>query len=312
MRKLALLVFILLFTRGLSFYAAGSAPTQANLFDNLLLGYEIQGSGNLNQVLALAIGPRGLAGPAGVAGKNGFVGLNGFDGRDGIDGAPGPIGPGGPMGPTGSVGVAGATGPAGANGAPGAPGATGPAGANGAPGATGPAGANGAPGVSGTAVAVITLAPGDSHCSAGGVKLVSSDGTASYVCSGSASVTIGGGSAELETCDDAVDLGMLSHFDTINHRFLLDGIRVSDLSSRCVGHRLDITLSTTAPDRTNIAFLCTVLTLPDPVGQDLYLARPAYNLKYGESGLVVPLVCDPSLSIMDLTILDSILGFQLT
>ena len=149
MRKLALLVFILLFTRGLSFYAAGSAPTQANLFDNLLLGYEIQGSGNLNQVLALAIGPRGLAGPAGVAGKNGFVGLNGFDGRDGIDGAPGPIGPGGPMGPAGSVGVAGATGAngaAGANGAPGIDGARGSAGANGA------AGANGTPGA---AVAVM-------------------------------------------------------------------------------------------------------------------------------------------------------------
>ncbi len=291
MRKLALLVFILLFTRGLSFYAAGSAPVQASLFDNLLLGYEIQGSGNLNQVLALAIGPRGVAGPAGVAGKNGFVGLNGFDGRDGIDGAPGPIGPGGPMGPAGSVGVAGATGTAGANGAPGA------------------AGANGAPGA---AVAVISLPVGDVHCTAGGVKLVSSDGTASYVCSGSASVTLSGGSAEILACDDAVNLGMISHFDTSNRRFILDGIRVSDLSSTCTGHRLDITLSTTAPDRTNIAFVCTVLALPDPVGQNLYLARAGYNLKYGESGLVVPLVCDPALSTMDLTILDSILGFQLT
>ncbi len=309
MKKLTLFVLLLLFTRGLTFYVGGNGHEKPFAFDNLFLGYEVVANGNLNQVLALAIGPRGLAGPAGVAGKSGFVGLNGFDGQDGIDGAPGPIGPGGPMGPAGSVGVAGAPGPAGANGAPGAPGATGPAGANGAP---GPAGANGAPGVSGTAVAVITLAPGDSHCSAGGVKLVSSDGTASYVCSGSASVTIGGGSAELETCDDAVDLGMLSHFDTINHRFVLDGIRVMGLSSRCVGHRLDITLSTTAPDHTNIAFVCTVLTLPDPVGQDLYLARPAYNLKYGESGLVVPLVCDPTLSTMDLLILDSILGFQLT
>ena len=306
MRKLALLVFILLFTRGLSFYAAGSAPTQANLFDNLLLGYEIQGSGNLNQVLALAIGPRGLAGPAGVAGKNGFVGLNGFDGRDGIDGAPGPIGPGGPMGPAGSVGVAGATGAngaAGANGAPGIDGARGSAGANGA------AGANGTPGA---AVAVISLPVGDVHCSAGGVKLVSSDGNASFVCSGSASVTLSGGSAEIFACDDAVNLGMISHFDTSNRRFILDGIRVSDLSSTCTGHRLDITLSTTAPDRTNIAFVCTVLALPDPVGQNLYLARAGYNLKYGESGLVVPLVCDPALSTMDLTILDSILGFQLT
>jgi hypothetical protein len=35
-------------------------------------------------------------------------------------------------------------------------------------------------------------------------------------------------------------------------------------------------------------------------------------LKYGEVGLVEPLFCDPSLSAMDLTILDSILGFQLS
>ena len=159
---------------------------------------------------------------------------------------------------------------------------------------------------------MISLPVGDVHCSAGGVKLVSSDGNASFVCSGSASVTLSGGSAEILACDDAVNLGMISHFDTSNRRFILDGIRVSDLSSTCTGHRLDITLSTTAPDRTNIAFVCTVLALPDPVGQNLYLARAGYNLKYGESGLVVPLVCDPALSTMDLTILDSILGFQLT
>ena len=294
MKKLTLFVLILLFTRGLTYYAGGSGLERPFQFDNLFLGYEAVDTGNLNQVLALVVGPRGLAGAAGVAGKNGFVGLNGRAGRDGIDGAPGPIGPGGPIGPAGSVGLAGPTGAAGAQGP------------------RGPAGANGAPGVAGTAIAVVSLAPGDAHCSSGGVKLVTADGSISYVCSGSASVSIGGGSAEIATCDDAVDLRMLSHFDTSTPRFILDGIRVMGLSSTCTGHRLEITLSTTALDLTKITFVCTVLSLPDPVGQDLYLARPEYNLKYGESGLVVPLVCSPALSTMDLTILDSILGFQLT
>lgn len=297
MKRLAFFVLILLFTRGLTFYAGGNASPQRSQFENLFLGYQIEGNGNLNQVLALAIGPRGLAGAAGVAGENGFVGINGNDGRDGIDGAPGPIGPGGPMGPAGSIGLNGA------NGEPGPAGPSGAKGSNGAPGVPGPPGG---------AVAVIQLRSGDPHCSAGGVKFISSDGSQSYVCSGTSSVDLGTGTSDIVTCDDAVDLGMLSHFDTINHRFKLDGIRVSGLSTTCTGHRLDITLSTTAPDRTNIPFVCTVVTLPDPVGQDLYLARPEYNLKYGESGLVVPLVCDPALSTMDLTILDSILGFQLT
>ena len=294
MKKLTLFVLILLFTRGLTYYAGGSGQERPLQFDNLFLGYQAVDTGNLNQVLALVVGPRGLAGAAGVAGKNGFVGLNGRAGRDGIDGAPGPIGPGGPIGPAGSVGLAGPTGAAGAQGP------------------RGPAGANGAPGVAGTAIAVVSLAPGDAHCSSGGVKLVTADGSISYVCSGSASVSIGGGSAKLATCDDAVDLRMLSHFDTSTPRFILDGIRVMGLSSTCTGHRLEITLSTTALDLTKITFVCTVTALPDPVGQDLYLARPEYNLKYGESGLVVPLVCSPALSTMDLTILDSILGFQLT
>ena len=297
MKKLTLFVLILLFTRGLTYYAGGSGQERPLQFDTLFLGYQAVDTGNLNQVLALVVGPRGFAGAAGVAGKNGFVGLNGRAGRDGIPGAPGPVGPGGPIGPAGSVGLVGATGPTGAAGAQGPRGA---------------AGANGAPGVAGTAIAVVTLAPGDAHCSSGGVKLVTADGSVSYVCSGSASVSIGGGSAEITTCDDAVDLSMLSHFDTSNRRFILDGIRVMGLSSTCTGHRLEITLSTTALDLPKITFVCTVTALPDPLGQDLYLATPGYNLKYGEVGLVAPLVCSPALSTMDLTILDSILGFQLT
>jgi hypothetical protein len=105
---------------------------------------------------------------------------------------------------------------------------------------------------------------------------------------------------------------MLSHFDANDRRFVLDGIRVSGLSSTCTGRRLEIFLSTTPLVGAKIPFVCTVTSLPDPEGQDLYLARPEYTLKYGELGRVVPLVCDPGLSTMDLTTLDSILGFQLT
>ena len=105
---------------------------------------------------------------------------------------------------------------------------------------------------------------------------------------------------------------MISHLNVTSGRFVLDGIRVSNMNSACEGDRLDITLSTTALGGEPLPFICTVLSLPDPLGGDLYLTRAGYNLKYGESGLVVPLFCDPSLSTMDLTILDSILGFQLS
>lgn len=294
MKKLTFFVLLLLFTRGLTFAFGGASQEKPIQFENLFLGENFAVNASLNQVLAVVIGPSGVAGPAGVAGKNGFVGLNGRAGRDGLPGAPGPVGPTGLQGQAGRDGLVGA------------------AGTDGAPGTRGPAGANGAPGAPGSAIAVISLLPGDARCSSGGVKLVSSDGSASYVCSGSASVGLGGSVAEISTCDSAFDLKMLSHFDAANRRFILDGIQVLGLDSTCTGKRLEVTLSTTAVDMTRTTFVCTVPALPDPVGQDLYLARPEYNLKYGESGLVVPLVCSPSLNTMDLTILDSILGFQLT
>jgi hypothetical protein len=85
-----------------------------------------------------------------------------------------------------------------------------------------------------------------------------------YVCSGSAAVSLGGGSAEIVTCDSAVDLSMLSHFDATNRRFILDGIRVSGLSSTCTGRRLEIFLSTTPLGGSPRPFVCTVTSLPDP------------------------------------------------
>ncbi|CAB4833913.1 unannotated protein [freshwater metagenome] len=163
---------------------------------------------------------------------------------------------------------------------------------------------------------MVQLVVGDTHCPQGGTKFISPKGDQSFACNGSGagsgSVIHGSGSAEIISCDDAIDLGMLSHFDTGLHHFILDGIRISGLSSECKTHRLDVTLSTTTMGGTTQAFLCTVTALPDAAGGDLYVARTGYNLKYGEVGLVVPLVCDPDLSTMDLTILDSIIGFQLS
>ena len=304
MKKILFFLSVLLISTGLT-QLASPKSANASQFDNLLFGYEIGTGTNLNQILALTIGIEGKAGPAGVAGKNGFVGMNGLAGAPGIAGAPGPIGL------TGPPGASGAAGPPGASGEAGMPGASGAAGSNGAPGARG---ANGAPGA---AVAVIQLAPGaDSRCPQGGTKFIAANADISYACSGTTTgtgtISIGRGSASVTSCDDAIEVGMLSHFDTVNRRFLLDGIKVSNLSSDCEGQRLDVTLSTTAADSSHQDFTCTVLMLPDPAGADLYIARPEYNLRYGETGLLVPLTCNPNLSTMDLTNLDSIIAFQLS
>lgn len=299
MKKLLFFILILLFARGATFFEAnaGGKPMQ---YENLLLGFELGTNGNLNQVLAVLVGPQGRAGAAGVAGKSGFVGINGAQGKDGIDGAPGPVGPSGAPGLNGLPGKDGATG---RDGEPGSPGR------NGAPGPAGPTGSSSG----GGAIAIISLPSGDPNCPSGGTKFIASDASVSYACNGSkGDVAFSAGVGKITVCDDAIDIGMISHLDVKLGHFILDGIRVSNMDSKCEGDRLDITLSTTVIDGEPLPFICTVLSLPDPLGGDLYLTRTGYNLKYGEAGLVVPLHCDPSLSTMDLTILDSVLGFQLS
>ena len=146
--------------------ATFAAGTENDNIQNFFLGNAPATSGDLNQVLALLVGPQGPPGAAGVAGKDGFVGLNGQDGRDGIDGAPGVAGAQGPAGATGAsvavvaLQVGDANCPIGGsklvdssgaetficNGRPGHPGtagATGATGATGARGATGAAGGGG-------------------------------------------------------------------------------------------------------------------------------------------------------------------------
>jgi len=119
-------------------YAAGNASNQVS---NFFMGGADLGSANVNQVLALLVGPQGPPGPAGVAGKDGFVGMNGLNGKDGIDGAPGAVGPQGPAGPVGATGATGPQGPAGP---------AGPAGPQGPAGANGTNGTNGINGTGGT------------------------------------------------------------------------------------------------------------------------------------------------------------------
>ena len=297
-------MLILLFSRGVTFFESNVNTTGKPFqYENLVLGFELGANSNANQVLAVVVGPQGLAGAAGVAGKNGFVGINGAAGKNGIDGAPGPVGLSGAPGVPGQPGKDGVIGKDGTSGAQGAPGR------NGSP---GPAGA---PGTSsgGGAIAMISLPTGDLNCPTGGTKFIASDASVSYACNGSkGDVAFSAGVGSISVCDDAIDIGMISHLNVTSGRFVLDGIRVTNMNSTCEGDRLDITLSTTALGGEPLPFICTVLSLPDPLGGDLYLTRAGYNLKYGESGLVVPLVCSPSLSTMDLTILDSILGFQLS
>jgi hypothetical protein len=151
--------------------ATFAAGTDNDNIQNFFLGNAPATSGDLNQVLALLVGPTGPPGAAGVAGKDGFVGLNGQDGRDGLDGAPGVAGEPGPAGapgtsvavvalavgdrncPIGGSKLVDATGAETfiCNGRPGLPGTSGSNGGAGATGATGPAGPAGARGETGTA-----------------------------------------------------------------------------------------------------------------------------------------------------------------
>jgi hypothetical protein len=128
MKKMTLFLAILIFSRIGIAYGADLAP---NGLQNFFLGSTNASAGNINQVLALLVGPAGPPGPAGVAGRDGFVGMNGIDG---MPGAPGATGATGPQGEQGVPGVQGLPGTAGATGA------TGPQGVAGATGATGPAG----------------------------------------------------------------------------------------------------------------------------------------------------------------------------
>ena len=140
MKKAVLFLLILIFSRiGIAF-GADAVPSG---IQNFFLGSSATDASNINQVLALLVGPAGPPGPAGIAGRDGFVGMNGVDG---MPGAPGPVGE------TGATGAQGLQGVAGAQGIQGEPGVAGAAGPAGAIGPAGPSGAGGSFGISGGTV----------------------------------------------------------------------------------------------------------------------------------------------------------------
>ena len=122
---MTLFLAILILSRVGIAYGADTAP---NGLQNFFLGTSNANTANINQVLALLVGPAGPPGAAGVAGRDGFSGLNGVDGMPGAPGPVGQTGPQGIQGIQGLQGVAGAPGPAGAQGPAGPAGAQGPAG----------------------------------------------------------------------------------------------------------------------------------------------------------------------------------------
>ena len=91
MKKFALILLVLSLTRvGVAYADSTNSSNSQNYF----FGTK-SAAANLNQVLALLVGPKGDPGPAGVAGKDGLIGMDGKDGKDGkdgLDGAPGAVG----------------------------------------------------------------------------------------------------------------------------------------------------------------------------------------------------------------------------
>jgi hypothetical protein len=109
-RFITLLLVLSLFKIG-SAYAATPANTNDN--SRIIFGTTKAKTANVNQVLALLVGPQGRIGPVGLTGPRGFQGINGQDGLPGAPGPAGATGPSGPAGPAGATGATGATGPAG-------------------------------------------------------------------------------------------------------------------------------------------------------------------------------------------------------
>ena len=215
MKKVVALLLILTMSRVAVAYAA--TPTTTSNQQSYFFGNTAQGQANLNQVLALLVGPRGVPGAAGVAGKDGFVGLNGQDGKNGLDGAPGAVGPQGPAGAPGKNGVDGRN------------------------------GANGANGVANLgAFAVIAVGAGI-QCPTGGTKIVDVAGNENFVCNGST-----GGGADSATVVTALDgvsanatfnsascqstqaLGIKFNRSFTGDDFVLGDIELTNIKSTCV------------------------------------------------------------------------------
>jgi len=236
MKKLLILLLILTFSRATVTFGN---PNDGLSIRDYFLGNSALANTDVNQVLALLVGPAGPPGPAGVAGRNGFNGINGLDGRDGIPGAPGPVGPQGPQGPQGERGLPGLQG---VSGATGPQGPVGVAGADGAPGPAGPAGPAGAAGAS---VIVQSISVGDmAQCGGrGGTKFISGS-TISFACNGATGSGVGGssslgqGTIVLQSCDDQVNFEIKTRFTGAD--FVFDSVRITGVASDCLGSILEL------------------------------------------------------------------------
>jgi len=219
-RRFTIFLLVIILIRSSIAFAETDSPINVR---NFFLGSTSSTSGNLNQVLALLVGPQGEPGPAGVAGRDGFIGMNG---SDGLPGAPG---------------VAGAQGP------PGAPGVAGVQGPPGAPGVAGVQGPPGAPGVAGAQVLTVVIPIGVSECSGiGGTKFIS-NGVTSYACngsggSGSSSFVFGfaQGSITFGTCDRDSSVGFRFPTKFEDGNFFLRSITITDIDGKCIDSRLQI------------------------------------------------------------------------
>lgn len=101
MKKFALVLLVLSLTRiGVAYADTTNGADSQNYF----FGTK-SAAANLNQVLALLVGPKGDPGAAGVAGRDGLIGMDGIDGKDGLNGLNGLDGAPGSVGQAGAGGV---------------------------------------------------------------------------------------------------------------------------------------------------------------------------------------------------------------
>jgi hypothetical protein len=203
-RAKQLLILLTIFSlSGIGITYAASAT--GNDIQNFFLGNAPLQSSNLNQVLALLVGPKGPPGVAGVAGRDGIIGMNGLNG---LDGAPGATGPAGASVAVVALQVGDVNCPIGGskliagdgtityvcNGRPGAP------------------GARGADGTNGTG----RTTPMDT-------------------------TTAGQGFINLNTCDTSVKPSFSRSFTGTS--FAMKSINIADLSDGCIGKNLKISLT---------------------------------------------------------------------
>ena len=276
MKKFSFFLLILLLTRVGTTYAAPNDGTTLD-FQNFFLGSSAKPNVNVNQVLALLVGPEGKPGAAGVAGKDGFVGMNGQDGKDGLAGAPGPVGPQGPAGPAGTNGTNGtsviavtlSSGDATcANGGSKfiAADGTNTFACNGTNGSSGGPGNDGAPGkgvvnvtsfdgrttLDGKSVDIAgPIITGGGNCKNGGQAFQDGKGEISYICNGKDGSGGGGlaqGEMSISSCDTEAKLiprYQFKKYDGNKREFIFDGLNLTNLNFKCldIGYKAELTFN---------------------------------------------------------------------